>query len=160
MTTITLTVDGTATTLDIAPGATLLEVLRASGHASVKDGCSSGDCGACSVLLDGQVVNACFVFALHADGGRVTTAAALARGGELHPLQRAFLDEGAVQCGYCTPGMLAVATDLLARNPHPSDDDVRQALAGTLCRCTGFVKPVDAVLRAAAELRGEGDRHG
>lgn len=158
---ISLTVDGRLRTFDVEPGATLLEVLRSEGFTSVKDGCSSGDCGACSVLLDGRVVNACFVFAAHADGSAVSTAAGLARSGELHPLQRALLDAGGVQCGYCTPGMLAAATDLLARSPHPTDAEVREALAGTLCRCTGFVKPVEAILRAAGQIEGqlEGDDH-
>ncbi|MGD9700961.1 MAG: (2Fe-2S)-binding protein [Acidimicrobiia bacterium] len=153
---IDVTIDGRACSLDVEPGATLLEALRAAGHTSVKDGCSSGDCGACAVLLNGLVVNSCFTFAAQVDGRSVETVASLARDGELHPLQRAFLDAGAVQCGYCTPGMLLAATDLIARNDRPSEAEVRGALAGTLCRCTGFVKPVEAILRAADEIsRGD-----
>jgi len=157
MITIRLTVDGRTRAVAAEPGATLLEVLRSEGHTAAKDGCATGDCGACSVLLDDHVVNACFVFAARADGRSVTTAAGLAVRGELHPLQRAFLDAGAVQCGFCTPGMLAAATDLLARDPDPSEREVRRALAGTLCRCTGFAKPVEAILRAAEMLRGGED---
>lgn len=157
MITITLTIDGHTRTLAVPHGATLLEVLRSSGYTEVKDGCSGGDCGACTVLLDGRVVNSCFVFAAQADGRTVTTVADLAVAGELHPLQRSFLDAGAVQCGYCTPGMLLSASDLLYRNPEPSEPEVRDALAGHLCRCTGFVKPVQAVLLAADLLQGGDD---
>jgi aerobic-type carbon monoxide dehydrogenase small subunit (CoxS/CutS family) len=153
--TIELTIDGARRVLEIPAGATLLEVLRAAGATSVKNGCATGDCGACAVILDGQVVNACFVFAAHADGSTVTTVAGLAANGELTALQRAFLDTGAVQCGFCTPGMLLVATDLLARNPSPTEAEIREALAGTFCRCTGYVKPVEAIARASGR-RPEG----
>ncbi len=153
MITVRVNVDGTVRALEVAPGATLLEVLRAAGYKGVKDGCSSGDCGACTVLLDGKVVNSCFVFAARADGATVETVEGLARHGELHPLQRAFLDAGAVQCGFCTPGMLMAAVALLDDNPSPTEHDVRTALAGSLCRCTGFVKPVEAIIRAAELLR-------
>lgn len=158
MITIELTIDGVPRVLDVEPGATLLEVLRREGFNGVKDGCSTGDCGACAVLLNGKAVNACFVFAARANGATVTTVAGLARDGELLPLQRAFLDAGAVQCGFCTPGMLIAAAELLARNPCPTAREVRTALAGSLCRCTGYVKPVEAIVRAAEQMR-EG-RHG
>lgn len=157
MITLRLTIDGTPRTLQVAPGATLLEVLRGAGVKSVKDGCATGDCGACAVLVAGNVVNSCFVFAAQADGARVTTVESLAPSGELHPLQRAFLDSGAVQCGFCTPGMLMTALDLLERNPTPSEDEIRTALAGSFCRCTGYVGPVDAVRRAAESTHGGPD---
>jgi aerobic-type carbon monoxide dehydrogenase small subunit (CoxS/CutS family) len=142
--------------VDVAPGETLLEVLRRTGTTSVKDGCSRGDCGSCAVLLDGRAVTACTLFAAQADGHRLTTTEGLADGVGLHPLQRALLDAGGVQCGFCTPGVLMAALDLLAREPDPSEEDVRVALAGNLCRCTGYVKIVDGVRDAAALLR-EGD---
>jgi aerobic-type carbon monoxide dehydrogenase small subunit (CoxS/CutS family) len=154
--TIRVDVDGTARRFEVAAGATLLEVLRSGGFKGVKDGCSTGDCGACAVLIDGQVVNSCSVFAARADGTTVTTVEGLARDGELHPLQRAFLDTGGVQCGFCTPGMLMAAVDLLSRDPAPSEAHVKIALAGSYCRCTGYVKPIQAVLRAA-ELMHEAD---
>lgn len=153
MITIELTIDGVARSLDVAPGATLVEVLRAAGYKGVKDGCSSGDCGACVVRIDGRVVNSCFVFAARCAGATIVTVEALSHQGELHPLQRAFLDAGAVQCGFCTPGMLMAAVELLEDNPSPTEHDVRTALSGSLCRCTGYVKPVDAILRAAEFLR-------
>lgn len=157
MITIELTIDGDRRTLDVSPGATLLEVLREHGASSVKNGCATGDCGACAVLLDGRVVNACFVFAAHADGSTITTVAGLTADGELTALQRAFLDTGAVQCGFCTPGMLLVATDLLARNPSPTEAEIREALAGTFCRCTGYDKPVEAIARASGRHRESWD---
>jgi aerobic-type carbon monoxide dehydrogenase small subunit (CoxS/CutS family) len=131
-------------------------VLRRTGTVSVKDGCSRGDCGSCAVLLDGRAVTACMLFAAQADGHGITTTEGLADGEGLHPLQRALLDAGGVQCGFCTPGVLMAALDLLDRDPDPSEHDVRVALAGNLCRCTGYVKIVDGVRDAAALLR-EGD---
>lgn len=157
MISITLNIDGVDHPLSVPAGATLLEVLRAERVTVVKDGCSTGDCGSCAVLLDGRVVNACFVLAGHADGAKVATVAGLASAqGDLHPLQRAFLDAGAVQCGFCTPGMLMAAVDLMARIPHPSERDVRTALAGTMCRCTGFVKPIEAILQVTARENDDG----
>ena len=149
---ITLVVDGTERTLTVEPGATLLEALRAAGYKGVKDGCAAGDCGACAVLVDGRAVAACFVYAARADGCEVTTVAGLAEEHGLHPLQQAFLDAGAVQCGFCIPGMLAVAGELLARDPDPSRGEVAAALAGNLCRCTGYVKQLEAVEAAARML--------
>ncbi len=146
-------VDDLRHSVDVDPGESLMELLRRLGHKSVKNGCDNGDCGACSVLLDGRAVNACLVFAAKAHQRTVRTAESLASPEQLHPLQRAFLDLGAVQCGFCTPGMLVMAADLLARNPRPSEAEVRDALQGNLCRCTGYVKPVDAILAAAAEMR-------
>jgi aerobic-type carbon monoxide dehydrogenase small subunit (CoxS/CutS family) len=150
---VDITVDGIRRAASIDPGESLMDLLRRLGHKSVKNGCDNGDCGACSVLLDGRAVNACLVFAAKANGRSVRTAESLASPGVLHPLQRAFLDLGAVQCGFCTPGMLVLAADLLARNPHPTETEVREALQGNFCRCTGYVKPVEAILTAAADMR-------
>jgi aerobic-type carbon monoxide dehydrogenase small subunit (CoxS/CutS family) len=148
--------NGAAVEVEIDPGETLLEVLRRTGMVSVKDGCSRGDCGACAILLDGRAVTACTLFAAQADGRRIGTTEGLADGVGLHPLQRALLDAGGVQCGFCTPGVLMAALELLERDPDPSEEAVRTALAGNLCRCTGYVKIVDGVRDAAALLR-EGD---
>jgi len=148
---IALTVDGRTESAEIGPGESLMEVLRRLGHTSVKNGCDRGDCGSCAILLDGRAVNACLVFAAQAEGRRITTVEGLA---PLHPLQRAVLDGGAVQCGFCTPGMLLTAIELLERTPNPTEDDVREALAGAYCRCTGYVKPVEAILAAAREVGG------
>jgi aerobic-type carbon monoxide dehydrogenase small subunit (CoxS/CutS family) len=150
---VDITVDGIRRSAPIDPGESLMDLLRRLGHKSVKNGCDNGDCGACSVLLDGSAVNACLVFAAKVNGRSVRTAESLASPGVLHPLQRAFLDLGAVQCGFCTPGMLVLAADLLARNPHPTETEVREALQGNFCRCTGYVKPVEAILTAAADMR-------
>lgn len=148
-------VNGVPRMLEVEPGETLLEVLRRAGFTGVKKGCGSGDCGACTVLLDGRAVNSCLVLAVTVDGRAVTTIEGLSPTGELHPVQEAFLDAGAVQCGYCTPGMVLSAVDLLTRNPRPSEGEIREAISGNLCRCTGYVKQVEAILSAAERLRGE-----
>jgi len=150
---IDLIIDGTAESVEIDPGESLMSVLRRLGHASVKNGCDRGDCGSCAVILDGRAVNACLVFAAKGDGSKITTIAGLAAPG-LHHLQSASLDAGAVQCGFCTPGMLLTALDLIERTPRPSEAEVRRALAGNYCRCTGYVKPIEAIL-AAADRMGE-----
>jgi len=156
--TINVTINGTRKTLTIEPGEKLLDLLRREGYMGVKIGCGMGDCGACAVLLNGCAVNSCLVFAAKADGGEIVTVEGLERNGRLHPVQQAFLDEGGVQCGYCTPGMVISAVDLLSRNPHPTEDEIRQGLSGNLCRCTGYVKQIHAVQRAAAAMRdGEPD---
>jgi len=147
---VRLKINGEPRAWNIAPGDLLLDVLRREGYFGVKRGCEKGECGACAVLLDGKAVNSCLMFAAQAEGREVVTIEGLARGGELDPLQEAFLDHGAVQCGFCTPGMVISAKALLARHPHPSEEQVREALAGHLCRCTGYKKPVEAVLAAAA----------
>ncbi|MCK5827454.1 (2Fe-2S)-binding protein [Candidatus Bipolaricaulota bacterium] len=156
--TITLTINGRERTFEIDPGEKLLEVLRREGYMSVKKGCGTGDCGACAILLNGRSVNSCLVFAAKADGAEILTAEGLATGEILHPVQTAFLDEGAVQCGYCTPGMMISTIDLLSRNPDPSEEEIREALSGNLCRCTGYIKQVKAVQRTA-ELMKDGGAH-
>ena len=152
---ITLTINGEARTLNVQAGERLLDVLRREAYFSVKHGCETGECGACAVLIDGKPVNSCVVLAAQMDGHSITTAEALGSPRELHPLQKAFIETGAIQCGYCTPAQLLAAKALLDENPNPTEGQVREALAGVLCRCTGYVKPVQAVLRAAAVMRGE-----
>jgi carbon-monoxide dehydrogenase small subunit len=151
---ITATVNGTTHQADdVWPGESLLFVLRERmGLPGSKNACEQGECGSCTVYLDGIPVCACLVAAGQADGRQIVTVEGLADGGELHPVQQAFIDAGAVQCGFCTPGLLVAAHDLLARDPSPSDADVREALAGNLCRCTGYEKILDAVRLAAARL--------
>jgi len=144
-----LSVNGRPVEWTIAPGDILLDVLRREGYFGVKRGCETGECGACTVLLNGKPVNTCLLFAVQAEGCEVLTIEGLAHGDKLDPLQEAFLDHGAVQCGFCTGGMLLGAKALLDRQPNPSEEEVREALAGHLCRCTGYRKPVEAVLAAA-----------
>jgi carbon-monoxide dehydrogenase small subunit len=136
----------------VEPHQTLLNVLREElGLTGTKKGCDTGDCGACTVILQGKPVNACLVLAVEADGMEIETIEGLADGEHLHPLQEAFIQSGAVQCGFCTPGMILMARALLAENPEPSEGEVKKALAGNLCRCTGYAKIVQAVLTAAKE---------
>ncbi len=140
---------------EVEPNTLLLNLLREHLHLTgAKYGCGIGECGACTVLLDGEPILSCLTLAVEVDGREVTTIEGLARDGELHPLQRAFLEEGAVQCGFCTPGMILTAKALLDENPNPSEDEIREYLKGNLCRCTGYVNIVKAVKRAAEEMRG------
>jgi aerobic-type carbon monoxide dehydrogenase small subunit (CoxS/CutS family) len=149
----TLNVNGTSFAVELEAGRTLLSVLRGElGLTGSKEGCDDSECGACMVLVDGQPVNSCSFLALQADGRAVTTVEGLASGSELHPLQRAFLQHGGVQCGFCTPGMLISATALLKANPDPTEDEIRAGLSGNLCRCTGYVGIVAAVRSAATEM--------
>jgi aerobic-type carbon monoxide dehydrogenase small subunit (CoxS/CutS family) len=150
---VTLTVNGIAYPVEIEPHRSLLSVLRTEiGLTGTKEGCDDSECGACMVLLDGRPLNSCSYLALQAGGRDVTTVEGLAKDGDLHPLQQAFLEEGGVQCGFCTPGMLISASALLRANPKPSEHEVRVALGGNLCRCTGYGKILSAVMRAAQEL--------
>jgi aerobic carbon-monoxide dehydrogenase small subunit len=152
---IQITVNGEQQEIAVEPWRTLLDVLRDDlGLTGVKKGCDRGDCGACTVLFDGKPVTSCMMLAVQAADHTIVTIEGLADlTGALHPLQQAFVDYGAIQCGFCTPGMILAATALLAENPHPSAEEVREAIAGNLCRCTGYVKIVEAVL-AAAESGG------
>jgi aerobic-type carbon monoxide dehydrogenase small subunit (CoxS/CutS family) len=151
---VTLDVNGISYPVELEPGRSLLDALRYDvGLTGTKEGCDDSECGACMVLLDGQPLNSCSYLAVQAVGRAITTVEGLATDGELHPLQRNFLEEGGVQCGFCTPGMLISATALLRANASPTDDEVRLALGGNLCRCTGYGKIVSAVLRSAEELR-------
>jgi aerobic carbon-monoxide dehydrogenase small subunit len=134
----------------------LLEYLRDNlGLKGVKEGCGTGDCGACTVLLDGTPVNACLTLAIETDGRRVTTIEGLGKDGDMSDLQKAFIEHGAVQCGYCSPGMILTAEGLLAENPSPAEPDVRRALAGNLCRCTGYESIVTAILDVAKKRKGK-----
>jgi carbon-monoxide dehydrogenase small subunit len=153
------TVNSRAYEVAVSPKRTLAEFLRDDlGLTGVKLGCGEGECGACTILLDGRPVASCIVLALEAQGREVLTIEGLADGPELHPLQRAFVQEGAIQCGFCTPGMILSAKALLDRNPDPSEDEIRQALAGNLCRCTGYQKIVQAVKVAVRKLAEGGRR--
>ena len=139
-----------------APSETLLDALRGPlGMTGTKEGCGSGDCGACTVVLDGEMVCSCLVLAAEAQGARIATIEGVAEGSELHPVQRQFLQHGALQCGFCTPGFIVAAKALLDHNPAPTETEARYWLAGNLCRCTGYDKIVRAVMDAAAELRQE-----
>jgi putative selenate reductase molybdopterin-binding subunit len=160
---LTLHINEVERKLQAAPGETLLAALRRLGYFGVKHGCETGDCGACAVLLDGKPVNSCVMLAAQAEGHSIQTIESLGEHPEqgwkitagLHPLQQAFVESGAIQCGFCTPAQILAAKELLERNLNPSEAEVREALSGVLCRCTGYLKPVQAVLRAAAVLRGE-----
>ncbi len=149
---VTLVVNGRAEEAWVWPNQSLLHVLRDElGHTEVKYGCGEGVCGTCTVLLDGASVNSCLVFAVQADGRSLTTVKGLAEGEEIHPMQERFLELGAAQCGFCTPGMLLVAHEFLSRRPNANREEIRNALAGNLCRCTGYTKIVDAVETYARE---------
>ena len=149
---ITLTVNGIDYPVLVAAQRTLVSVLRTElGLTGTKEGCDDCECGACMVLVDGRPVNSCSYLAVQADGRAVTTVEGLAADGEMHPLQRNILEEGGVQCGFCTPGMLISASALLAANPDPTDEEIRIGLSGNLCRCTGYQKIIQAVRRTATE---------
>lgn len=155
-----LTVNGECHQLAVDPGATLLEVLRTQlGLKGTKHGCGNGECGACTVIMDGRAVNACLVPAGRAHRRRITTIEGLALDGRLHPLQQEFVDHGAVQCGFCTPGMILSAKALLDQNQRPGPEAIKAALAGNLCRCSGYKKIVKAVTEASKDMQaGAGDR--
>jgi carbon-monoxide dehydrogenase small subunit len=147
---IELTVNGEPAEADVWEGESLLYALREQlGFPGAKNACEQGECGSCSVFLDGTLVCACLVLAAQADGHEVTTVEGLGSDGELHPVQEAFAETGAVQCGFCTPGFIVSAVDLLRRVPRPTDDELREALSGNLCRCTGYAKIFEAVRMAA-----------
>jgi putative selenate reductase molybdopterin-binding subunit len=149
-------INGEAKQWSIAPGDLLLDVLRREGYFGVKRCCETGECGSCTVLVNGRAVNSCLFFAAQADGCELLTIEGVSQGDALDPIQEAFLECGAVQCGYCTPGMILNTKALLARHPDPTEDEVRDMLAGNYCRCTGFRKPIEAVLAAAQACRANG----
>lgn len=150
---IRITLNGEEVDVSFAPYKTLLEVLREDlGHTGTKHGCELGECGACAVILDGKPVLSCLVLAVECNGREVETVEGLVSDGNLHPLQEAFADLGGAQCGYCTPGILVTAKSLLDENPHPSRDQIREALSGNLCRCTGYLQIFDAVEAAMIEI--------
>lgn len=149
-------VNGEQTAIDVEPTKTLLDVLREDLFLTgTKRGCDSGECGACTVLLNGQAVHSCLILAAELEGQDVLTIEGLSKNPkELHPLQKAFIEKGAVQCGFCTPGLMMSAKALLDRNPNPTEEEVRHSISGNLCRCTGYSKIVDAILTACEEIRG------
>ncbi len=152
---ITLKINGQRHDVLVEPSATLLEAVRdQAGLMGAKEGCGTGDCGACSMIVDGRLVTSCLMLAVEAEGSDITTIEGLARDGQLHPLQQAFIDLGAVQCGYCIPGMILAGKALLDANPNPAPDEIRRAIAGNLCRCTGYTKIVEAIAAAATQLQG------
>ena len=158
---ITLNVNGCAHQVALAPNVTLLAALRNLGYTDVKCGCEKGDCGACAVLLRvpgaerAEAVNSCLVLACQADEAEITTVAGLAIGGQPHPLHAAFADAGAIQCGYCSPGFIIAAKALLDRNPHPTEHEIRDAIEGNLCRCTGYGQIIEAIQAAADKIAAE-----
>jgi carbon-monoxide dehydrogenase small subunit len=154
-------VNGTHYEVYVSPQRTLAEMLREDlGLTGIKQGCGEGECGACTVLLDGLPVSSCLILAVEAQGAEVTTIEGVADGAELHPLQAAFVEKGAVQCGFCTPGMILNARALLDENPDPSEHEIRTALSGNLCRCTGYQKIVDAVSCCCGQKRGNNSEEG
>jgi len=149
MTRIDFKVNGEARTLDVFPMARLLDVLREQLQLTgTKEGCGEGECGACTVVLDGRIVNSCLVPAEQANGADITTIEGVAQNDQLHAVQQSFIQHGGAQCGICTPGMVLAAVDLLKRNPQPTEADIRNGLAGNLCRCTGYMKIFESVVRA------------
>jgi aerobic carbon-monoxide dehydrogenase small subunit len=151
---LSLTVNGQKHEVAIESRQSLLQVLREELHLTgTKEGCSEGECGACTVILDGKTVDSCLIFGLEAQGRDVLTIEGLATSGTLHPVQQAFADYGGVQCGFCTPGMILAAKAVLEHNPNPTDEEIRWGIAGNLCRCTGYVKIVEAIKAAAQRSR-------
>jgi len=151
---IRLTVNNETYDLEVENRRTLLEVIREDLHLlGTKQMCNMGECGSCTVLIDGLAVNSCIALAVEADGKKILTIEGVARDGKLDPLQEAFVAKGAVQCGYCSPGMIMTAKDLLTKNPHPTEEEVKIAIAGNLCRCTGYIRIVDAILTAADTMK-------
>lgn len=155
---LNLQVNGRAVEVAVPAHRTLLEALRDAGFVDVKRGCEKGDCGACAVLIDGVAIDSCLTLAWTAEGQDIVTAAGLGSPGALHPLQERFIETGAIQCGYCTPGLIVAAHSLLSKVADPSEDELRHGLSGNLCRCTGYTKVFEAVQQAAAIMRTGGQR--
>jgi carbon-monoxide dehydrogenase small subunit len=151
---ITLNVNGERSEIAVEPSWTLLETVREQLRLTgTKEGCGTGDCGACSMIVDGRLITSCLMLAVQADGRQITSVEGISTNGDLAPVQRAFIDNGGVQCGYCTPGMIVAARALLDANPNPTLNDVREGLAGNLCRCTGYTRIYESVLAAAEAAR-------
>lgn len=146
-------VNGKKYSVEVKPNVTLLKLLRSLGFTEVKSGCEKGDCGTCAVLMDGEPVNSCLTLALQAQGKEITTVRGLGTMEKLHPIQEAFVKYGAIQCGFCTPGMVITAKAFLDKNPNPTREEIREAISGNLCRCTGYQKIVDAIEAAAKKMR-------
>ena len=156
MTNIKLIVNNKKYEFSVSPNKTLLELLREDiGLTGTKEGCGLGECGACTVIMNGQTVNSCLVLAVEADGKDITTIEGLAENGKLHPVQQAFVDEGGLQCGFCTPGMIMSSKALLDANPNPNMEEIKRAIAGNLCRCTGYTKIFKSVDTAAKMMGGK-----
>ncbi len=149
---VTLQINGRTHQVALAPNVTLLQALRDLGYTDVKNGCEKGDCGACTVMMDGRVINSCLTLAWLAESHSILTVAGLGTAEHPHPLQKAFVDFGAVQCGYCIPGMIMTAKGLLDEHPNPSDEEIHEALSGNLCRCTGYMRAFTAIRAAAEEV--------
>lgn len=151
---VKLNVNGKEYEVEVKPHWTLLQVIRDQlGLTGTKYGCGTGECGSCTVIIDGKPMTSCLVLAASAEGRKIVTIEGISNGDRLHPLQEAFIEEGAIQCGYCTPGMILTAKAFLERNPNPTEEDVRRAIDGNLCRCTGYVKIIKAILKASKKLR-------
>lgn len=150
---VRLNVNGEKQRWEVRPDETLLDALRANGWTGTKRVCESGECGACAVIVDGLALDSCIFLAAQADGSTVVTVEGLERDGRLHPVQEAFTENGAIQCGFCIPGMVVTAANYLEENPNPTEEEVRHVFVGNLCRCTGYKKPIEAVLHAARTER-------
>lgn len=150
---LNFTLNGKKVAVEIAPADNLLDVLRQHGMKSVKKGCGEGTCGACAVLIDGRPRNSCIIFAAHVEGASIQTVEGLGTPEHPHPIQKAFVEHGTTQCGYCNPGSILASKALLDENPSPTEADIKEALDGNLCRCTGYVKRIEAVLAAAETLK-------
>jgi carbon-monoxide dehydrogenase small subunit len=151
---ISLTINGKACKISASPNETLLDFMRQRlGLVGTKEGCDTGDCGACTVLVNGKAVNSCLVLAVETNGASVTTVEGMSSDGQLHPLQQAFIDHGALQCGFCTPGMIMAGKSLLEEEPNPTEEDIRLAIAGNLCRCADYVSIMKAISAAGKALR-------
>ena len=153
---IRFTLNGCEVSTEVEPNTLLLHLLRGTFQLTgTKEGCGTGDCGACTVLIDDEPILSCLTLAIDCEGKDITTIEGLARNGELHPIQRAFIEKGATQCGFCTPGMILAGYALLKRNPAASEQEVREAIAGNLCRCTGYIKIIDAILYAGKMMKSQ-----
>jgi aerobic carbon-monoxide dehydrogenase small subunit len=156
MNNLKITVNNKQFEFSVSPNKTLLELLREDmGLTGTKEGCGLGECGACTVIMDGQTVNSCLVLAMEADGKEITTIEGLAEGDKLHPIQQAFVDEGGLQCGFCTPGMIMSSKALLDNNPNPTQEEIKRGIAGNMCRCTGYTKIFKSIETAAKMMGGK-----